>query len=111
MLTVQRLIAMRYFVLGKRRSWTAFIPALVIAALLLTNWLVLPWVANARSPRGMDFRAQYLQLFQASRLGLIVLLTVVLYVAIPKGLFPTQDTGQLQARIIAAQRCNCSRVP
>ncbi|OZA89159.1 MAG: multidrug transporter subunit MdtC [Polaromonas sp. 39-63-25] len=28
-----------------------------------------------------------------------LLLTVLLYVLIPKGLFPTQDTGQLQARI------------
>jgi multidrug efflux pump len=30
-------------------------------------------------------------------------LTVVLYLVIPKGLFPTQDTGQLQARIEARQ--------
>jgi multidrug efflux pump len=30
-------------------------------------------------------------------------LTVLLYVFIPKGLFPTQDTGQLQARIEARQ--------
>src|SRR3954468_12396398 len=28
-----------------------------------------------------------------------LLLTVLLYVVIPKGLFPTQDTGQLQARL------------
>ncbi|MRW94102.1 multidrug transporter subunit MdtC [Duganella sp. FT80W] len=28
-----------------------------------------------------------------------LLLTVLLYVVIPKGLFPTQDTGQLQARV------------
>ena len=32
-----------------------------------------------------------------------LLLTVVLYMLIPKGLFPTQDTGQLQARIQARQ--------
>ena len=30
-------------------------------------------------------------------------LTVLLYIVIPKGLFPTQDTGQLQARVEAAQ--------
>ncbi|MFL6718897.1 MAG: efflux RND transporter permease subunit, partial [Burkholderiaceae bacterium] len=30
-------------------------------------------------------------------------LTVLLYILIPKGLFPTQDTGQLQARVEAAQ--------
>ena len=32
-----------------------------------------------------------------------LVLTVLLYVFIPKGLFPTQDTGQLQARIETAQ--------
>ncbi|HEU5436883.1 MAG TPA: efflux RND transporter permease subunit [Telluria sp.] len=32
-----------------------------------------------------------------------LVLTVVLYMAIPKGLFPTQDTGQLQARVQARQ--------
>jgi multidrug efflux pump len=30
-------------------------------------------------------------------------LTVLLYIVIPKGLFPTQDTGQLQARVEARQ--------
>jgi multidrug efflux pump len=29
-------------------------------------------------------------------------LTVLLYLVIPKGLFPTQDTGQLQARLVAS---------
>ncbi|CAN7215949.1 efflux RND transporter permease subunit [Pseudoduganella sp. LjRoot289] len=37
-------------------------------------------------------------------------LTVVLYVLIPKGLFPTQDTGQLQARIETAQAASYSRM-
>ena len=37
-------------------------------------------------------------------------LTVLLYVAIPKGLFPTQDTGQLQARIEAAQDVSYQRM-
>ncbi len=32
-----------------------------------------------------------------------LVLTVLLYLWIPKGLFPTQDTGQLQARVEAAQ--------
>ncbi|WP_426109714.1 efflux RND transporter permease subunit [Massilia sp. PWRC2] len=32
-----------------------------------------------------------------------LLLTVALYMLIPKGLFPTQDTGQLQARVQARQ--------
>ena len=39
-----------------------------------------------------------------------LLLTVLLYVVIPKGLFPTQDTGQLQARIEAAQGVSYPRM-
>lgn len=37
-------------------------------------------------------------------------LTVLLYLLIPKGLFPTQDTGQLQARIEAAQSVSYARM-
>ncbi|MRV75897.1 multidrug transporter subunit MdtC [Duganella sp. FT92W] len=37
-------------------------------------------------------------------------LTVVLYVFIPKGLFPTQDTGQLQVRIETAQAVSYERM-
>ncbi|MES2129884.1 MAG: efflux RND transporter permease subunit [Pseudomonadota bacterium] len=37
-----------------------------------------------------------------------LLLTVLLYVLIPKGLFPTQDTGQLQARIETRQAISYS---
>ncbi|WP_194712164.1 efflux RND transporter permease subunit [Noviherbaspirillum soli] len=37
-------------------------------------------------------------------------LTVVLYILIPKGLFPTQDTGQLQARVEAAQSVSYQRM-
>ncbi|HEX9101894.1 MAG TPA: ABC transporter permease, partial [Polyangia bacterium] len=82
MLSVQRLIATRYFVLGKRRGWTVFIPALVIGAILAMNWALLPWMAHARSSRGMELRAEWMQLFQASRVGLIILFTVVLYVTL-----------------------------
>jgi lipoprotein-releasing system permease protein len=82
MLTVQRLIAMRYFVLGKERGWTVFIPAMVVGALLAANWAVLPWMAGAHSPRAMEFRAQWMQMFQGSRLGFIILFTVVLYVTL-----------------------------
>jgi multidrug efflux pump len=39
-----------------------------------------------------------------------LLLTVLLYLWIPKGLFPTQDTGQLQARIEAAQTVSYERM-
>jgi multidrug efflux pump len=37
-------------------------------------------------------------------------LTVALYVLIPKGLFPVQDTGQLQARIETAQSVSYARM-
>ncbi len=37
-------------------------------------------------------------------------LTVLLYVMIPKGLFPTQDTGQLQGRLQAAQDVSYERM-
>ncbi|MEQ1686832.1 MAG: efflux RND transporter permease subunit [Burkholderiaceae bacterium] len=39
-----------------------------------------------------------------------MVLTVLLYLGIPKGLFPTQDTGQLQARIEAAQDVSFERM-
>jgi multidrug efflux pump len=39
-----------------------------------------------------------------------MVLTVVLYIAIPKGLFPTQDTGQLQGRVTAAQDVSFERM-
>jgi len=37
-------------------------------------------------------------------------LTVVLYLVIPKGLFPTQDTGQLQARLVASTTVSYDRM-
>ena len=37
-------------------------------------------------------------------------LTVLLYMLIPKGLFPTQDTGQLQARVEMAQSVSYARM-
>lgn len=39
-----------------------------------------------------------------------VALTVLLYVVMPKGLFPTQDTGQLQARVEASRDISFSRM-
>jgi len=41
---------------------------------------------------------------------LTMALTVLLYLTIPKGLFPTQDTGQLQVRIQAAQDVSFDRM-
>ncbi|NUZ04495.1 efflux RND transporter permease subunit [Piscinibacter koreensis] len=39
-----------------------------------------------------------------------LVLTVLLYLVIPKGLFPTQDTGQLQARVQAAEDVSYERM-
>ncbi|HEU4323595.1 MAG TPA: efflux RND transporter permease subunit, partial [Roseiflexaceae bacterium] len=39
-----------------------------------------------------------------------LLLTVLLYIAIPKGLFPTQNTGQLQVRVEAAESISFPRM-
>jgi multidrug efflux pump len=39
-----------------------------------------------------------------------LVLTVLLYIWIPKGLFPTQDTGQLQARVEASQSVSYTRM-
>ncbi|MBA2411379.1 MAG: efflux RND transporter permease subunit [Burkholderiaceae bacterium] len=41
---------------------------------------------------------------------LTLALTVVMYLVIPKGLFPTQDTGQLQARVEAAPSVSFARM-
>lgn len=39
-----------------------------------------------------------------------LVLTVILYMTIPKGLFPTQDTGQLQARLETSQAVSYERM-
>ncbi|MBC7647966.1 MAG: efflux RND transporter permease subunit [Vitreoscilla sp.] len=41
---------------------------------------------------------------------LTLALTAILYIVIPKGLFPTQDTGQLQARVQATQSISYARM-
>jgi multidrug efflux pump len=56
---------------------------------------------------GVVLRHQRITLLVA--LGTL-LLTVLLYIVIPKGLFPTQDTGQLQARIEAVQGVSYPRM-
>ncbi len=66
------------------------------------------WVER-RYERGLDF-------VLARRLPTLIVaiatlvLTVLLYLVIPKGLFPTQDTGQLQARLIAANGVSYERM-
>ncbi len=66
------------------------------------------WVER-RYERGLDFvlarRAATMTVAVAT-----LVLTVLLYLVIPKGLFPTQDTGQLQARLIAANGISYDRM-
>ena len=50
---------------------------------------------------------QFLTLLVA--IGTLVL-TVLLYLVIPKGLFPTQDTGQIQARLVASTSVSYARM-
>ncbi|MEO8152984.1 MAG: efflux RND transporter permease subunit [Rhizobacter sp.] len=60
-----------------------------------------------------DTWLQWVLRHQASTLWVALFtlaLTVVLYLWIPKGLFPTQDTGQLQARVQAAQDVSYDRM-
>jgi multidrug efflux pump len=59
--------------------------------------LALTWVLNRQ---GLTLVVAFLTLA----------LTVLLYVVIPKGLFPTQDTGQLQARVQATQSISYARM-
>jgi multidrug efflux pump len=69
----------------------------------LFDWLV------ARYDRGLNWVLDH----QTTTL-LVALatfgLTVLLYVVIPKGLFPTQDTGQLQVRVQSAETVSFARM-
>ncbi len=62
---------------------------------------------------GYDRCLQWVLRHQGATLAVAVLtlaLTALLYVVIPKGLFPTQDTGQLQARIVVSQDVSYARM-
>ncbi|MCW5230085.1 efflux RND transporter permease subunit [Verminephrobacter eiseniae] len=62
---------------------------------------------------GYDRSLQWVLRHQGATLLVALLtlaLTVWLYLVVPKGLFPTQDTGQLQARIEAAQDVSYARL-
>lgn len=82
MLTFHRLVAQRYFALGKQRSWTVFIPAMIIGLLLAATWAALPWLAAQHSPRMLEMRGQLTQILQGVRIGLILLFVIVTYVTI-----------------------------
>ncbi len=62
-----------------------------------------------RYDRGLTwvFKRQALTLLVAFA---TLVVTGLLYIVIPKGLFPTQDTGQLQARVQAAQSISYARM-
>jgi multidrug efflux pump len=62
---------------------------------------------------GYDRWLQWVLRHQGATLVVAVMtlaLTALLYVVIPKGLFPTQDTGQLQARVEASQDVSYPRM-
>lgn len=82
MLTVPRLVALRYFVVGRPRRLTVFIPALVVGVLLAMSWAAVYALGRVRSPHGLEFRAAWMQLFQGARLALIILFTIVSYVTL-----------------------------
>jgi multidrug efflux pump len=63
----------------------------------------------ARYDRGLQWVIAHQPITLLVALATLVL-TVVLYLTIPKGLFPTQDTGQLQARVEAAQDVSYDRM-
>ena len=77
MLQFQRLIARRYFALGKRRRWRAYVPALSNALLALAATIVSFWLYRAHNPTVQEFRADYGQWFLIARLVLDVLLVLV----------------------------------
>ncbi|WP_326544126.1 efflux RND transporter permease subunit [Pseudorhodoferax sp.] len=63
----------------------------------------------ARYDRGLIWVLRHQALTLLVALATLAL-TVLLYVAIPKGLFPTQDTGQLKVRVEAAQDVSYTRM-
>jgi multidrug efflux pump len=62
-----------------------------------------------RYERGLSWVLDHRPLTLAVALGTLVL-TVLLYAFIPKGLFPTQDTGQLQGHIEAGNNVSFARM-
>ncbi len=62
-----------------------------------------------RYSRSLDWVIEHQALTLLVALATLVL-TVLLYLTIPKGLFPVQDTGQLQARVVAAENVSFERM-
>jgi multidrug efflux pump len=106
--------------------------SLTLVPMMAARWLRPHRVEAAAAPRGALGRlgARFQKFFDAvmrrydralswviDRRGLTLLvalatlvLTVLLYIFIPKGLFPTQDTGQLQARVETADSVSYARM-
>ncbi len=65
--------------------------------------------SSGATRRGLDFVLD--RRFATLLVAIATLvLTALLYHGHPKGLFPTQDTGQLQARIVATDGVSCDRM-
>ncbi len=97
--------------------------SLTLVPMMSARWLKKPKSSDTTSGKLEQFFDSVMQRYDGAlswvlkRQGLTLavalatlLLTVLLYVLIPKGLFPTQDTGQLQARIEALQSVSYSRM-
>jgi multidrug efflux pump len=91
--------------------------ALTLVPMLSSRWLTRAQTKpSARFQRLIGHYDRALRwVLERQRATLVVaagtlVLTVLLYIVIPKGLFPTQDTGQLQARIEAAQSVSYARM-
>jgi lipoprotein-releasing system permease protein len=82
MLSVQRLIASRYFLLGKSRSWMVFLPALVVLGLLIADSVFSYFIYHRHTPRMMELRADFGQVFLLSRTALVVGLVFWTYVGL-----------------------------
>jgi multidrug efflux pump len=67
------------------------------------DWMV------ARYDRGLHWVLDHQSTTLLVALGTFAL-TVLLYIVIPKGLFPTQDTGQLQVRVQSAETVSFARM-
>ena len=65
--------------------------------------------ASRRYGRALDWVMAH-ELLTLGVAAATLVLTVLLYLAIPKSLFPTQDTGQLQARVEAADGVSYARM-
>jgi multidrug efflux pump len=82
--------------------------AVTLAITILISAVVSLTLVPMMSARWLQAHHALTWVLERQKLTLLValgtfLFTVLLYIAIPKGLFPTQDTGQLQVRVEAGQ--------